>query len=570
MLRCLPITHRQRKLAWVLCLIAAPFTVSATPPPTSTNPALIEQRFEQKPAARSSGKVEAPPGAPPTVIPTGIYQQLAETRFVLRRVIIEGATLYTPEELKDTYDDMLGEEISLLDAKTIAWRITNRYREDYYVLSQASIPPQTIRDGTLMIHVIEGFVGSATIVGSAQTSAEQRLLDAYGQRLTSKRPVNIADLERYLLLLNDLPGVGATGAVHLSPTQFGAVDLITNTARRPYDAYASIDNRGSKYVGPLQYTFGFTANSLFGRYDRTHLRAITASPSSELRFIDLQHDEPLGGDGARVSVGSSFSDTVPGDALKSSNIRGQSLLVQTKISYPFIRTRHENANGRIVLDLRNTTTDAAGNAISKDSLRTMRVGGRYDFVDSLLGVNLIDAQISRGLNIWNASDSGAIRSRADGESNFTKLNVDLARTQNLPHNFTLAATATAQYTTNRLLAAENFTVGGASFGSAYDPSELAGDIGAAAKAELRYNQHLGYSYLSSLQPYGYYDFGYARINDGGADAQTLASAGIGVRGYFNSSLYGNIEAALPLTRPASNQGNHGNDPRVFFGLTNRF
>ncbi len=568
-------SYRIRQRRWLLlycCVIVVlPFSPAhAQTVPSSANPSLIEQRFEKKPTAASSVNDTVTAPLAESKLPKDLEQQMASTHFVLTRVLIEGASAYTPEQLQFAYDGMIGKKISMIDAHEIARRITRHYRDHSYLLSQASIPPQTITNGTLVIRVVEGYVANVRLSSDAISTGQQRVLSAYGQRLTSVRPVGIDDLERYVLLVNDLPGIAAANAIQVSPTAFGAVDMTTTATHTPWSGYVTADNRGSKYVGPLQYTASLTANSLFGRYDRTQLRAITTSPTSELRFVDLAHDEPLGDNGARWGLSGSYSDTDPGDSLKSSFIRGNSTFVQGKISYPFIRTRHENFSGRLLADIRNTNTDVSGNAFSKDRLRSLRLGGSYDFVDEWMGVDLIDVQVSRGLNVWNASDSGILRSRADGESDYTKWGVNLARTQSLPNNFSFATTATGQYTANRLLAGEQFTVGGSGFGSAYDPSELAGDYGAAAKAELRYNHILNYAYLYSYQAYGYYDIGHIWMNDAGVDAKSLSSAGIGVRTAFTRALSGSVEAALPLTRPVSNQGNHGDDARVFFSLSGRF
>lgn len=541
--------------------------------PVSVDPAKIEERFkrEQRPAASTT--TEALPVLHEAALPEALRRQMAATRFVLKDVEIKYATVYAPEELRFAYEDMLDKEISLLDTQTIIRRITDRYRNDTYILSQAFIPPQVLTDGTLVVHVIEGFISEVRFDGDI-ADGEQRLLDQYAEQIAKHRPISMNDLERYLLLMNDLPGVNARGLIRPSSVRFGAAELVVAVEETPYEGYVSVDNRGSKFVGPFQHTVSGTANSLFGWFDRTTVRTVTTSPTDELRFIDVQHVVPFGGDGARATFTASRSHTEPGDALKSVAIRGVSTFLQARASYPFLRSRRENFRGRIIFDMRDTDTDIFTNTnLSTDRLRVARASGSYDFVDGLDGINAIDMQVSQGVNLFNASDSGPLRSRTDGESRFTKISTDVSRTQELPMHMTLVTTATGQYSPHRLLAAEQFSLGGANFGSAYDPSELSGDYGAAAKAELRYGEYMNMEYLEWYQFYGFYDIGRVWINDGGPganDKMSLSSTGIGLRTSFMPSLSSSVEAALPLTKPVASQAGHADQARVFFNVTGRF
>lgn len=561
----------------VFCLALAllpSIALAQVTPPASVDPSRIEKRFERKERSPSSAITKDIPAFLPFNVPEEKRAQLAATRFVLKQVVITGATAYTPGQLEFAYADMLGKEISLLDAQSIIRQITDLYQKDKYVLSQAMFPPQAITDGILNVQVIEGYISEVILEGDILDPGRLRLAEAYAEQIKKRRPLSIPDMERYLLLMEDLPGAAVKSHVRVSSTQYGALELIVAFTHKKFERVYTLDNRGSKYIGPFQHTAAFTANSLLGRYDYTLARFITTSPTSELRFLDILHEEPIGDDGARLALNISQSHAKPGDVLKSSSIAGDSAFAQVKGSYPLIRTRRESFTARAVFDIRNTMTDINGNTnLSKDRLRVARLGGAYDFVDRFRAANLVDAQVSHGLNILNASESGANRSRANAASDFTKINLDVARTQTFSHNISLATTFTGQYASDPLLAAEQFTLGGATFGSAYDPSELSGDHGVAGRAELRYNRWPNTSYLQSYQAYGFYDIGRIWIKNGapGAnDNSSLASAGLGARMWFTPNLSGNAEAALPLTKQVNNQGGHGDAARLFFSVTGRF
>jgi hemolysin activation/secretion protein len=547
-----------------------PADASAIVIPRSADPAHIEKQITPN-TITMPGRVEIVLPPPKAEIPQKANTSAAT--FTLHKVVIDGVNIYRPDDLVSAYAGMLGKDISLTDAQTIAARITERYHNDGYVLSQAVVPPQEIEEGTLTIHVVEGYISHVKITGKRKEMPFRKILESYANAIEEARPLRLAELERRLLLINDLAGVSAKATMQPASMQTGAAELEVALVHKSFEGTYSLDNRGTKFVGPWQHITTFTANSLFGMYDRTTLRLATANPTSELRLIDLQHEEPLDCSGTKLVFDLSLNRTKPGDSLKILDILSRSYFFQMKLLHPFVRSRLENIMGQIMFDVRNTSTDVGGISFTDDRLRTVRASASYDFTDDFNGADLIDVQLSRGLNIFNASSSGVNRSNANGDSDFTKINIDFARTQFLGGHFSLFTAVSGQYALNPLLTAEQFTLGGVGFGQAYDPAELSGDHGIAGKIELRYGEEIGSTFINSYQLYGYYDIGRVWIRGGGAganDKKSLASTGIGIRTGFSQHFSSSLEIAVPLTKPASNQGGHDKSPRIFFGITGYF
>lgn len=542
--------------------------------PTSVDPSKLEKRFEAKPSGAPSVSVQAPVSAPATKLSKEQQEKLAKQKFTLKGVTIEGATVYSADSLKFAYQDQVGKTISMLDAQAIAKKITDHYRKNDYILSQAIVPAQNPSGGMLKIRVIEGFISNVQLQGDIRGDSGRKLTQAFAEHIKGKKPIKISDLERYLLLMDDLPGATAKGVVRPSTNVPGSADLIVTFSHKTYEGSYTLDNRGSDFVGPFQHSATLAANSIFGMYDRTLLRLITTSPTEELRFIDVQHEQQISDEGTRLALTASHSRSIPGDSLKTLNVRSQSQFYQAKLLHPFERSRQTNLVGRFILDARNSSTDVSYILpLSRDRLRSARLGGSYDFADSLFGVNLIDAQVSHGFDVFNATGAGDVPSRSIAENDYTKIDLDITRTQALPGNFSLFTTASGQYAFDPLLPAEQFSIGGATFGQAYDPAELSGDHGVAFKAELRYGQGLNDPLLKSYQVYGFYDIGrtwnrQAGVN--GNDKKSLASTGVGVRTNFSDNLSGDFQVAFPMTKDPANQGGRDDEARLFFTVTSRF
>ncbi len=573
-------THRRCLLAGILAQVVLITLVGTTVAsaqvaiPPSAEVGQVEKRFQPAPEPMEGGEIGLPiPGAP-----KGISKErqakLSRIKFVLKEVQVDGATVFSKAQLEEHYSYLYGEPISLMDANRIAQSLTKKYQDAGYVLSQAVVPQQEMEKGVLHIRVIEGFVGSVVIEGEVKSEGERALIRSYLDNVLAQKPVTMAVMERNLLLIKDLPGVTVKGLLRPSPGQFGAAELVVTLTRTALEASFSLDNRGSKYIGPWQYSGVVAANSLFGLYDRTQLRLTTSSPTSELRSFELQHEEMLGNQGTKLTLLASRSETQPGDSLKTTDIVGVSDSLEAKLSHPFIRTRQQTLTGRVLFDFHNSTTDVFHDLpFTEDRLRVLRAGGSYNFVDRWLGNDLLDVQAGRGLNIFNATDEGTHRTNTNGVSDFTKVNVDVSHLHPLPNNFSLFAAASGQYSFDPLLVSEQFALGGSNFGVGYDPSEVLGDQGIAGKIELRYSRTVGVRYFNAYQLFGSYDIGRAWILKGGQNAndkRSLSSLGMGIRTSFTEMLSGSLEAGLPLTKPASNQGDHGHDPRIFFGLSARY
>jgi hemolysin activation/secretion protein len=194
-------------------------------------------------------------------------------------------------------------------------------------------------------------------------------------------------------------------------------------------------------------------------------------------------------------------------------------------------------------------------------------------VDNIAAINKLEVNVAQGLN-WGTEKGLSARSRANGETDFTKFTGKVTRIQPLGGAFSLFTSAAGQYSENPLLASEEFGIGGSEFGSAYDSAEISGDSGAAARAEIQFNQALPDSVLSQYQLYSFYDIGRvwnrSPIAGSEQDHNDLSSAGVGARFNILKSVSGGIEGAVPLTRNVAALNNAGDDPRVFFNLQYRY
>jgi len=284
------------------------------------------------------------------------------------------------------------------------------------------------------------------------------------------------------------------------------------------------------------------------------------------------YDLPVNQEGTRLFFSGSVSDSEPGSSLKQFDINGDSTSITLRLTHPFLRSRGKNLTGYLGFTGRNSTTKILGSLDSEDRLRVMTMGFSYDFADKSKGVNLIRFNLSQGLNIFDATESGSSNlSRTQGRSDFTKLTGSFMRMQSMAPSWNLLGAASWQYSFDKLLASEEFGVGGSQYGRAYDSSEITGDHGIAFKVELQKAFRPAWDYLSDFQLYSFLDYGsvWNKVQTSiGAKRQDLTSIGLGMRFNVTDSISGYLEMNKPVSDNVAAEGNK--DPRFFFSLSNRF
>lgn len=548
--------------------------------PGSVDPGRIQQQFQ--PPQQEKAKPEF---VAPEISDNVAPDSAASTRITLSSIAVDGSSVYTAADFLPLTNPLLGHEIRLLDVFNLADAITARYRKDDYILSRAVVPAQKIENGAVHIRVVEGYVHAVTIRGP-----HNALLEKYGAEIVASRPLRRIVLERYLLLMNALPGVSARAVLEPAKGVTGATDLTIVATQKTVDGYLTADNRGSRYLGPLEGYAGIGFNNVLGLGERTSVDYGTAYPNAdghnrELNYFDAREDVPLGDDGLLLTLTGARSKATPGFTLRALDTHTTGTSFSTTLAYPILSTRAATWTVHSTFSYLNATADINDEPDEvpsyADKIRALRVGTDYDFADRFGGHNLLDAEFSEGLSIFGASDRGALDvSRPGASSDFHKLTITLSRRQELDRllpNLGLYAAVTAQTSFgDPLLSAEQFGVGGATFGRGYEPSELTGDKGVAGKVELQYNQQLK-PIASELQYYGFYDVGVvgnALDEVGVPSSQSLASAGGGVRYDLPYGFSGLFEVAKPLTKAVETEVIRGNsNPKranAYFAITKRF
>lgn len=394
------------------------------------------------------------------------------------------------------------------------------------------------------------------------------------EKIAALKPFNAKLLERYVLLLNDMPGLKAQAIIEpLDSAEFGegAVGIAMVFDRVQFRNSASTDNFGSRYLGPYQGAVRLGANSLGLPYSQTMFYGLSTIPTDELKYGALNHSVPILTDGLTLNTTASYSRSSPGHILRALDIESDATNFTAGINYSLVRSRQQNLQLGVELNAKDIDTDIATTNLYEDRLRVMRFSAVYDNAYWLKGANVFNATLSIGVDALGASEPGALNlSRAEGRSDFTKLELSAARLQGITDNWSLFAAVAGQVSDKPLLSSEEFGYGGQAFGRAYDASELTGDHGVAGSLELRYSGLPDWGLLHS-QLFGFYDIGKVWNRDSTATDAAGSSAGGGIRLNYGEDLSAAFSVAQPLTRDIQTPIYFDKkSPRLLFTVNYRF
>lgn len=530
--------------------------------PGTVDPGRLQERFEAPKLPRAVNEPLIPDDEkklPP--------EEADKIRFTLSAITLRGNTIFPDAALGNLYKEHLGREISLGVIYQISDAITARYRNAGYVLARATVPAQRVENGIVQIVIFEGQIGKASIEG--KLPGKDKLLEAYLNKITASTPLSADVLERYVLLINDLPGVAAKAVLVPSFDTAGATDLVLQVSEDPWDAAFSVDNRGTEFIGAVQFRAQGGYNNLLGMYERISAQSVVTQNTNELRFFDFGYAQPVGTEGTVAGISANISYSNPGSTLKQFDIEGQNRSITATLSHPWVRSRRKNISFQGSFTAKNSRTDLRSSLLTEDRLRVVRAGASADFTDGFAGVNLFGLEVSQGLDILHATNSGDLnRTRFSGREDFTKITGNAMRIQSITQRTRAVFAMNGQYALSQLFSSEEFGYGGVPFGHAYDPSQLTGDHGVSARAEGQYTTPYQNDFLRSSELYAFYDIGsvWHIENNARPWKESAASLGGGARFTLSDKLTGYVEVAKPLTTSVPARGTEGKSARFFFSL----
>lgn len=462
-------------------------------------------------------------------------------RVVVRSFAFTGYEgLATLEELQALVAGNLGKELSFRDLQAVTAKVTAYLKEHGWFLARAYLPRQDVNGGSIEIAIIHGKSdGTLNIIRDKSVRLREKTLHGIAKSVVSPgQPINEKELERSVLLMNDLPGISARASLAPGATQ-GTTAVKISASEGPLLAGGIWgDNQGNRYTGTWRGNGMLNINDPFSYGDHISLLLTGAEGLIQGRAGYTFPITPGGLKGSLTYTGMGYQ--LIGD-LASLQGEGQSHSIDAGISYPLIRTRTLNLNATANYGFK-ALTDSYSNVITSD--RQLNSG--------TIGINgsIYDTALGGGYTTWNASvttgsmHEGTANIAITGvEGAYSRFNIGASRLQRLAERLSINLSYSGQFSLNNLDSSEKFNLGGPYGVRAYPVGEASGDEGHLFNIDLRYDLPLPASW-GSAQVSGFYDAGQITLHHSpwlnsiatatNKNSYWLQGAGIGLNYVFSS------------------------------------
>jgi len=425
-----------------------------------------------------------------------------------------GATLAPEAELQALLANLSGKPLTAAEMEQAAQSVANHLRAKGYPLVQAYLPPQRVDGGVIEIAVQEGRLdansgNNGLTISGGGARVKPEVMEAFLIRgAKPDSPLRMADLERAVLLANDLPGVKSVKTEIQPGTQAGTTQIkATVEEARVVGATVAVDNYGSRYTGEGRILGQLQLNSPAGYGEQYSLNTIN---SSNMQSVRVGAQAPIGSSGFRV--GASYLDMTSkfGLTVAVLGLNSKAQVGNVFASYPLIRSAETNLNATASYDDKHFITDLnwARENDRRVKIGTLALSG--DLLDRWGGQTRWSTSVGVGNTDLSAHalNQSVDAVTAQTQGSFTKTGWQATRSAALPGStkWSWQVAMSGQGASKNLDSSEKFQLGGPSGVRAYPVGEGLGDKAVLATAEIGYR--VGETRLGVAQLFGFYDAGW--------------------------------------------------------------
>lgn len=337
------------------------------------------------------------------------------------------------DDVRDFVANLRGQRVTLQQIMAAANGLERRFHAQGYILRRVVFPPQTFEDGgTLKVEVIDGFI--ERIDSSALGSGLAAVVEPRLKRLLRKPGLRLADIERALMIANEIPGVNLRSALSQGVDTGGVLLTVESDFTRT-SASVQADNYLPASLAHWQFGATVTQNNTLGMGDAIYVRAGSDGNFSAIRdrlprfgYLGAGVSLPLDTDGSYLAFDAIVSRSSTAARAGAPAIDGRLTQTSLRLNILPVLNRKERLGVEVALETVRQSLEAAdfGVQLTRDAYRIARLSVLSDRVigASRLALN---AQFSAGLGgrLDNGLDpSSAGLSRQGASPNFAKLSAD--------------------------------------------------------------------------------------------------------------------------------------------------
>ena len=464
---------------------------------------------------------------------------------LIRKVRIEGGSVYPLSELGENFKDVIGREATIGELIEATRRLTQRYQNDGYLLSYAFLPLQDFADGLLRVVLVEGYVADYEVQGDI--GRVTGYIDKLVAKLKAERPLTRKTFDRYTAIMTRTPGVTVQARVPPPNTTDGASKLFVQASRKPFTTTMNL-NESSR--DDIQVLLGASSNSQTAMAEQLSVSALFPPGQDKEHYYRVDYSQYLDSEGTQLALSASRYRSDPSAVVR---LQGGIDLKQHRendrysigLSHPLIASPNEWLSLSARFYAVDDTTDyrVVGFPLkisTSTDIRAMAFEGDWrKATDKQL--RIISAGVYQGFDRFGANTD------ADYDLDFFRLRLSGVQSDRFFDSWQGVASAALYWTDDSLPDSERAVFGGQNFGRGYPSDQASGDKGWGAAYEVNYSFRRDGDWVKLLQPYIVFDAAKTWFNELQVQDSKMSSAALGLR--FGDAQYYNI--SLEVAKPMS-------------------
>ncbi|ROM49688.1 hypothetical protein BK648_10750 [Pseudomonas poae] len=494
------------------------------------------------------------PVTPKTQVPEAPAPQgqplLMDTRITIRKLQIEGGTIYPLSESAKAYSALIGHETNLAQLIEATRSITRRYQEDGYLLSYAFLPQQNFENGLVRVVLVEGYIKDYQ--QSGDIGAVSAYVDKLANKLLAERPLTRKTFERYTTLMGRIPGVTLQAQVPPPGTTDGAAHMVIQASRKPFTTSMSLveDNRSG-----TQALLTATSNAQTSMGEQLNVSGLFPPGDDKKHYYRVGYSQFINAEGSQLVLGAERYRADPSNNIQLDG--GFELKPHQSIdrytiglSHPLIASPTESLTlgTRLYAVDQTTRYQLVGYPNRFDietNLRALAFEGDWRKSDARQ-LRILSAGLYQGINGMGARTHSDLAGTTP-DLDFFRLRLSGVQSDKFFDNWQGVLSGALYWSDATLPDSERATFGGQNFGRGYPDDQASGDKGWGVAYEINYSFNRAGDWVKVLQPYVVLDRAKTWFNELPVKGNNMSSAAVGLR--FGDNKYYNI--ALEASKPMS-------------------
>jgi len=404
-------------------------------------------------------------------------EQLSKPDLInVKEINIQGNTVFPDSEFDEIFDQIEGKSISLEDLLQTRDAVEKFYRDQGYISSGAFLPPQELKDGSVLIQVVEGSLAAIEI--KELSSLRKKYITDRLPEL--EKPLKISELDKSLRILEENPLIREIeGELKLIEPgkNLLSLEIIEN---KPIQIQLNSTNTFSPSIGMFGGEFSVRNQNLFGFGDRL---SGNYTKTEGLDSYGLGYSIPFNASGGEISLGYDNADSELVEEIVSAfDIQSDFEAYKVEVRQPVYKNVTEELAFFVGLEKLNSETFVSedisfpfvdGLEDGESRITPLRLGQEYTRRNKS-GLIAAKSQFNLGLDIFDVteSDAGIDALFWSWQGNFQWIKAFDRKGELL-----LKTSLSTQLSPDKLLPLEQLTVGGLGTVRGYRRNLIVGDNG---------------------------------------------------------------------------------------------